>query len=115
MPEDPRGRLRTMHHKANNPEGWYGRVEPSWYSELAEALRPAARILIIGNGKGHSNVMLQFMQYLAEHDHDLMKRIVGSIESDDRDLTEAQILALSRKFYGEDAPRDHGDGRWGEN
>jgi hypothetical protein len=115
VPEDPRGRLRTMHHKANNPEGWYGRVEPSWYSELAEALRPAARILIIGNGKGHSNVMLQFMQYLAEHDHDLMKRIVGSIESDDRDLTEAQILALSRKFYGEDAPRDHGDGRWGEN
>ena len=104
-----------MHHKAGNPEGWYGRIEDSWYAELAEALRPAAQILIIGNGKGHSNGMLQFMQYLAQHDHDLMKRIVGSIESDDEDLTEAKILALAREYYGEDSPRDHGDGRWGEN
>jgi hypothetical protein len=115
VPEDPRGRLRTMHHKAGNPEGWYGRIEESWYAELAQALRPAGQILIIGNGKGHSNGMLQFMQYLARHDHDLMKRIVGSIETDDEDLTEAKILALSRSFYGERSPRDYGDGRWGEN
>jgi hypothetical protein len=115
VPEDPRGRLRTMHHKAGNPEGWYGRIEESWYVELAAALRPAARILIIGNGKGHSNGMLQFMQYLARHDHALMKRIVGSIETDEEDLTEANILALSRSFYGESSPRDYGDGRWGEN
>jgi hypothetical protein len=114
VPEDPRGRLRTMHHKADNPEGWYGRIEESWYAELAKALRPAAEILIIGNGKGHSNGTVQFMQYLAQHDHDLMKRIVGSVESDDEDLTEAQILALSRQFYGENSPRDHRDGRWGE-
>jgi hypothetical protein len=115
VPEDPRGRLRTMHHKAGNPEGWYGRIEESWYAELAEALRPAAQILIIGNGKGHSNGTLQFMQYLAQHDHDLMKRIVGSIEADDEDLTEPEILARARAFYGDDSPRDHGDGRWGEN
>jgi hypothetical protein len=115
VPEDPRGRLRTMHHKANNPEGWYGRIEESWYAELARALRPAAEVLVIGNGKGHSNGMLQFTQYLAEHDHDLMKRIVGSVESDDEDLTEAKILALARNFYGDSSPRDYGDGRWGEN
>jgi len=115
VPQDPSGRLRTMHHKANNPEGWYGRIETSWYAELAEALRPAAQIVIIGNGKGHSNATVQFMQYLAQHDHDLMKRIVGSIESDDEGLTEAKLLALAREFYGEGSPRDHGDGRWGEN
>ncbi len=115
VPEDPSGRLRTMHHKANSREGWYGKIEKSWYAELAEALRPAAQILIIGNGKGHSNAMLQFTQYLAQHDHDLMKRIVGSIESDTEELTEAAILALAREFYGEGSPRDHGDGRWGEN
>ena len=115
VPQDPSGRLRTMHHKANNPEGWYGRIETSWYAELAEALRPAAQIVIIGNGKGHSNATVQFMQYLAQHDHDLMKRIVGSIESDDEDLTEAKLLALAREFYDEGSPRDHGDGRWGEN
>jgi hypothetical protein len=115
VPEDASGKLRTMHHKANNPEGWYGKIEKSWYTQLAEALRPAAQILIVGNGKGHSNGMLHFMQYLAQHDHDLMKRIVGSIESDSEDLTEAEILALARDFYGDGSPRDHGDGRWGEN
>ncbi|MGO9488333.1 MAG: hypothetical protein ACLQBB_04805 [Solirubrobacteraceae bacterium] len=115
LPEDPRGRLHKMHHKANNPEGWYGRMEKSWYAELADALRPAAEILIIGNGKGHSNGVLQFTRYLAEHDHELMKRVVGSIESDAEDLTEADVLALAREFYGDSPPRDHGDGRWGEN
>jgi hypothetical protein len=115
VPEDPTGKLRTMHHKANNPDGWYGNIEKSWYAELAQALRPAAEILIIGNGHGHSNGMLQFTQYLAEHDHELMKRIVGSIESDSEDLTEGEILALARQFYGDSPPRDHGDGRWGEN
>ncbi len=115
VPEDPTGKLRTMHHKANNPDGWYGSIEKSWYGELAAALKPAAEILIIGNGHGHSNGMLQFTQYLAEHDHELMKRIVGSIESDSEDLTEGEILALARQFYGDSPPRDHGDGRWGEN
>ncbi len=115
VPEDPTGKLRTMHHKANNPDGWYGSIEKSWYAELAQALRPAAEILIIGNGHGHSNGMLQFTQYLAQHDHELMKRIVGSIESDSEDLTEGEILALARQFYGDSSPRDHGDGRWGEN
>jgi hypothetical protein len=62
VPEDPRGRLRKMHHKAGNPAGWYGRIEKSWYAELAKALRPAPQILRIGNGKGHSNSMLQVMQ-----------------------------------------------------
>jgi len=113
-PEDPSGRLRKMHHKANDPKGWYGNIEKSWYAELAEALKPAAQILIVGSGKGHSNGILQFTRYLAEHDHELMKRIVGSIESDGEDLTEAQLLALARRFYGDDAQRAHADGRWGE-
>lgn len=115
VPQDTSGRLRTMHHKANNPEGWYGKIEKSWYAELAEALRPAAQILIIGNGKGHSNAVVHFMQYLARHDDDLMKRIVGSTESDAEDLTEAEILALARNLYGDSSPRDYSDGRWGEN
>jgi hypothetical protein len=43
-----------------------------------------------------------------------MTPIVGSIESDGDDLTEAEIRVLARKFYGDSSPRDHGDGRWGE-
>ena len=114
LAHDPSGRLHKMHHKANNPEGWYGKPEKSWYAQLADALRPAAQILIIDNGKGHSNGMLQFTRYLKRNDHKLMKRIVGSLEADGEDLTVAQVLALAREFYGDDSPRDQGDGRWGE-
>ena len=115
VPEDRDGTLRTMHHKANNPEGWYGRLEHTWFADLAKALQPAAQILIIGNGKGHSNVTVQFTQYLADHDRELLGRIAGSVDTDEADLTEAQLLALAREFYGERSPRDHGDSRWGEN
>ncbi len=114
IPEDPTGRLHTMHHKANNPDGWYGEIEKSWYAQLADAIRPASAILIVGNGKGHSNGMLKFTQYLTEHDPALLKRIVGSIESDSENLTEGELLALAREFYGDSPARDHGDGQWGE-
>ena len=103
-----------MHHKANNPEGWYGSIEKSWYAELAAALRPAAEILIIGNGHGHSNGMLQFTKYLAKHDHELMNgSSARSVRQ--RGPHRGEILALARQFYGDAPPRDHGDGRWGEN
>jgi hypothetical protein len=114
VPDDPRGRLRTMHHKAGNPEGWYGRLQASWYAEVAQGLQSAAEVLIIANGKGHSNVLVQFTQYLAKHDHDLLARIAGSIDVEEEDLSEAQIIALAREFYGDSPPRDQGDGRWGE-
>jgi hypothetical protein len=110
---DRSGRLHKMHHKADNPEGWYGKPENSWFAHLANALRPAAQILIIDNARGHSNGMLQFTRYLQRNDHNLMKRIVGSLEADGQDLTEAEVLALARGFYGDDSPRDQGDGRWG--
>ena len=71
-------------------------VQARAVTDLAEAFRPAAEILIIGNGKGHGTGMLQFVQYLAEHDQELMKRMVGSVETDDEDLTKAKILALAR-------------------
>jgi hypothetical protein len=112
--EDPGGTLRRMHHKDDDPAGWYGRLDDAWYARLAAALRPASEILIVGNGKGHSNATLQFTRYLAEHDRDLLTRIAGSVEADAEHLTEAQLLALAREFYGDRLPRDSGDGRWGE-
>lgn len=101
VPHDPRGPLQHMRHDASGQTGWYGRVEDEWYEPIAEALRPADEILILGNGRGHSNAMLQFTQYLARNDTELLKRVAGAVETDAEELTDAEVLARAGEFYGE--------------
>jgi hypothetical protein len=114
LPADPHGTRRTMHHKADNPTGWYGEPDRRWYADIASALAPARQILLIGNGVGHSDVTTQFKAFLAEHNPEISDRVDGTIDTDEEDLTEGQVLALAREFYDDQLPRDHGDGRWGE-
>jgi hypothetical protein len=63
---------------------------------------------------GHSDVTTQFKAFLVERNPEISDRVDGTIDTDEEDLTEGQVLALAREFYDDQLPRDHGDGRWGE-
>ena len=105
IPEDPTGRLHTCTTRRNTRRLVRRDRENRWYAQLADAIRPASAILIVGNGKGHSNGMLKFTQYLTEHDPALLKRIVGSIESDSENLTEGELRTRTRVLRRQPGPR----------
>ncbi|MEI6404710.1 MAG: hypothetical protein WCO64_02930 [Actinomycetes bacterium] len=69
-----------------------------YHEAIAQALRPAGEILLIGHGKGKGNSMLQFVQFLESHHHDIAAHVVGTVEEDIVAMTEPEILAAARKW-----------------
>jgi len=99
------GRLSRRHSTRGSAGGRYQRADESYWRTLAEHLQDDRHILLLGHGRGHSNAMVQFVAWAAKHDHRLSERIVGAIEADVEHLTDGEILARAREFFGDQLPR----------
>lgn len=112
-PEDPRGLARNVYHRHGNPDGTYESVNDDYWRTIGEALRPASAVLLLGNGKGKANESHHLVAYLEKHMPEVAALLVADVRVDVSDLTDPQVQALGRQFFGESAPRDHGDSRRG--
>lgn len=95
----------NMHHRAGGITGYYQELPDEYWQQVADAVRAAPRVLLVGHGTGKSNAVLQFCRYLARTDPSLLDRVVGGVDTDVEDLTGPQVLELARDFYGEPARR----------
>jgi hypothetical protein len=102
---DPEGHSHEIHHKAGNPDGTYEAGNPEYWREITDALRPAARILLLGHGNGKANASHQWVAYVEKHDHDVAAKIVADVRANIDDLTSGDILAYARHYFGEDPRR----------
>lgn len=100
VPYDPHGFGR--HLRSENPET-DGKRQPerkSFYEAIAKTLRGADRILIFGSGTGESSAMEKLIADLDHNHGDLTKLVVGSVVIDASHLTEGELLAKAREFFG---------------
>jgi hypothetical protein len=102
---DPEGHSREIAHKAGNPDGTYENGNPEYWREITDALRPAAKILLLGHGKGKANASHQWVAYVEKHDHDVAANIVADVRADIDDLTPGDVLARARHYFGLDPRR----------
>jgi hypothetical protein len=100
-PSDPKGRLQHLHEKAGQWRGFYRLPQPEYFARIADALRGYDEVLLLGHGKGHSNAMLQLQAYLDRHEPRLAQRVVGGVDVDVGDLTDAEVEQAVREFFGE--------------
>lgn len=70
------------------------------FEPVAAVLNGAGRILIFGSGSGRSSEMEQFTAWLLQHRPEVAQRIIGSMVFKEDYLTEAQLLARARDFFG---------------
>lgn len=112
-PEDPRGLARNVYHRHGNPDGTYESTNDEYWRTIGEALRPAAQVLLLGNGKGKANESHHLVAFLETHMREVAALIVADVRVDVSDLTDAQVQALGRQFFGESPVRDHADSRRG--
>jgi hypothetical protein len=70
-----------------------------FFKPVAEALKSAGPILVMGTGKGMSSEMEQFIAWLKIHHPEQAARIIGSLTVDEKHLTNDQLLAKARDFY----------------
>ena len=100
MPYDPHGYLRHLVSKNEHTEGKRSPEQKSFYEAIAATLRGADKILIFGHGTGESNAMEQLVAELKRNHADVADHIVGSFLVDWRHLSEDQLLAKARQFFG---------------
>jgi len=99
------GRLTHRHSARGSVSGRYAKADESYWRAIASHLQDDRHILLLGHGKGHSNAMIQFVAWAATHDHPLSERILGAVDADVEHLSDGEILALARDFFGDRLPR----------
>lgn len=100
IPYDPHGYLCHLVSKNEHTEGKRSPEQKSFYEAIAATLRGADKILIFGHGTGESNAMEQLVAELKRNHADVADHIIGSIVVDWRHLSEDQLLAKARHFFG---------------
>jgi hypothetical protein len=95
-PYDP---YHFLHHLSHRQErelrGQREPEEPSYYSQIAAALVPARRIVLLGHGTGHSNAAAHLEEVLRAKHPEIHSRIVATKTVDLSAITEPQLLALA--------------------
>ena len=95
-PYDPYHFLHHLSHRQDRElRGQREPEEPSYYSEVAVALAPARRIVLLGHGTGHSNAAAHLEEMLRAKHPEIYSRSVATEAVDLSALTEAQLLALA--------------------
>jgi hypothetical protein len=95
-PYDPYHFLHHLSHRQDRElRGQRQPEEPSYYSQIAAALVPARRVVIIGHGTGHSDAAAHLEEVLRAKHPEIHERVVATLAVDLSAVTEPQLLALS--------------------
>jgi hypothetical protein len=100
-PYDPHHFLRHLTHRPERElRGQREPEEPAYYEQIAAALAPARRIVLLGHGTGHSNAAAHLQEVLRSKHPEVGARIVAAREVDLSAVTEPQLLALALETLG---------------
>lgn len=75
-------------------------IDHDYLHRLTLALEGADRVLLLGHGHGEANVMHTFLDHVKHHRPELLERISATELLDDSALSEAQLLAHAREYFG---------------
>jgi hypothetical protein len=95
-PYDPHHFLHHLSHtQQGRLRGQREPEEPSYYAQIAAALAPARRIVVLGHGTGHSNAAARLAEVLRAKHPETFNRVVAERTVDLSAITEPQLLELA--------------------
>ena len=96
-PYDPFGfHHHLVHRKEAHYKGERVPEENSFYEEIAQELRPANEIVLVGHGTGKSSAVDYLAAYLKKHHHDVARHVIATETVDLSAMTEPEIEALAK-------------------
>ena len=97
-PYDPHGFHRHLiHRKETHYEGQRVPEETSFYEQIAEDLKPANEIVLIGHGKGKSSALDFLVEYLKTHHSTIFPQVTATEVADLSALAEPEIEAIAKQ------------------
>ena len=98
-PYDPHHFLHHLTHRQERElRGQREPEESSYYAQIAAALAPARRIVVLGHGTGHSNAAAHLQELLRAKHPDIARRVVATKAVDLSAITEPQLLASAAEL-----------------
>lgn len=95
-PYDPHHFLHHLSHRQERElRGQREGEESSYYADIAAALAPAGRIVVLGHGTGHSNAAAHLEEVLRAKHPETFRRIAAIRAVDLSATSEPQLLALA--------------------
>ncbi|MEB3169519.1 MAG: hypothetical protein VKK97_12435 [Synechococcaceae cyanobacterium] len=74
--------------------------DADYLARIREALGDADVVLLLGHGKGESDLRQVLLDDLSRHRRDLLAKVVGVVTLEDGGLSEEGLLALAREHFG---------------
>jgi len=97
-PIDPHGFRRHLEHrKEAHYRGQRTPEADEFYERVADRLKNAPSILILGDGTGKSSAMRYFAEFLKERHKDVADRVVATEDADLSAITLGEIEKLARR------------------
>jgi len=75
------------------------RFENPYLEGVSLALAPSDQILLVGHGKGKSDLMLKLVQHLERLHPETAEKVVAALDVNMPAMTEPQILAVAREWF----------------
>ena len=95
-PKDPHGFERHLEHrKEADYQGQRVPESDEFYERIAQRLKGASSIFLIGDATGKSSAMTYFVEYLKEKHKDLADRIVATAHEDLSHITVGEIERIA--------------------
>ena len=93
------------HRHERDIAGQRAPLDHAYLEGLSDAIAQADAVLLLGHGHGQADVRQLLVAHLRRHHPQLLQRIVGVVTVDDSALSEAELLALAREHFGNQAHR----------
>ena len=100
LPYDQNGAGRHLLHHAEDANGQRRPERRSFYQAVAKTLLNAEQILLFGSGTGASSAVAELLTELQRSHKNIAARVAGVVVVDHPHLSEDQLLAKAREFYG---------------
>jgi stalled ribosome rescue protein Dom34 len=98
-PLDPHGFRRHLEHKKEaHYKGERVPEADEFYERIAQRLKNAAAILVLGDGTGKSSAMRYFLEYLKERHADVASHIVAAENADLSAISLGEIEDMARRY-----------------
>lgn len=91
----------VMHVRGGQERNLHGTEskESEYLSSIARELNDASHVLLFGHGRGNSNTMDRFVEFLNGNNKELRGKCIRGERVDFSALSDAQLLALARKLW----------------
>ena len=90
---------RLSHRHDRDVAGQRAPLDSTYLNQLSQAVLEADRVLLLGHGHGESDLRQMLRKHLEQHHPSMMQRVeLGHV--DDTACTDAELLAIARKHFG---------------